>query len=191
MSPGVRVSNSFFFIHGAFYLTGCLLPFFSQTKSCFSALLFELTCHESSPLFYPLAPSLAASTAISIEWYSDSPCPLDLSFETLGLCWATALPDQPPPPDHLENHLVWVDSTKMIPLACCRMSLECLVGTRKFLTTLVTLSLQLWNLTGTALEGYTWGHVGCWRTLSSSKGQRVSLLEGNRIQQHDHRCHMN
>jgi hypothetical protein len=29
-SPTVRVSNSFFFIHGAFHLAGCLLPFFSQ-----------------------------------------------------------------------------------------------------------------------------------------------------------------
>jgi hypothetical protein len=28
---------------------------------------------------------------------------------------------------------------------CCRMSLERLVGTLKFLTTLVTLSLQLWK----------------------------------------------
>jgi hypothetical protein len=27
-----------------------------------------------------------------------------------------ALPDQPSPPDHLENHLIWVDLTKMAPL---------------------------------------------------------------------------
>jgi hypothetical protein len=50
-----------------------------------------------------------------------------------------ALPDQPPPPDHLENHLIRVDSIKMIPLACPRMSLERLVGTHKFPSTLVTL----------------------------------------------------
>jgi hypothetical protein len=56
-----------------------------------------------------------------------------------------ALPDQPPPPDHLKNQLIWVDSIKVIPLACCRMSLERLVETRKFPTTLVTLSFQLWN----------------------------------------------
>jgi hypothetical protein len=40
------------------------------------------------------------------------------------------------------------------------MFLERLVGTRKFLTTLVTLLLQLWNSTGTALEvthEATWG----------------------------------
>ncbi len=29
---------------------------------------------------------------------------------------ATALPDQPSPPGRLENHLIWVDLTKMIPL---------------------------------------------------------------------------
>jgi hypothetical protein len=38
------------------------------------------------------------------------------NFETLGLHWATAQPDQPPPPDHLKNHLIWVDSIKVIPL---------------------------------------------------------------------------
>jgi hypothetical protein len=57
---------------------------------------------------------MAALAAISLEWQPDSP--LALSFETLGLRWAAALPDQPPPPDHLENHLIWVDSIKMIPL---------------------------------------------------------------------------
>ncbi len=40
----------------------------------------------------------------------------------------------------------------MIPLAWCRMSLERIIGTRNFPTTIVTLSLQLWNLTGTAPE---------------------------------------
>jgi hypothetical protein len=60
-------------------------------------------------------------------------------------CRASALLDQPPPPDHLENHLIWVDSIKVIDLACYRMYFERLVGTRKIPTTLVTLSLQLWN----------------------------------------------
>ncbi len=32
-------------------------------------------------------------------------------------------------PDHLENHLIWVDSIKVIPpLALSNMSLECIVG---------------------------------------------------------------
>jgi hypothetical protein len=44
-----------------------------------------------------------------------------------------------------------VDLIKVIPLACCRMFLERLVGASKFLTTLVTLSLQLWDQTGFAL----------------------------------------
>ncbi len=80
-------------------------------------------------LLGPLAPHLAALTTVSLEWESDSS--LALSFETLGLCWASALLDQPPPPDHLENHLIWVDSIKVIPLACCRMSFEHLVGTSR------------------------------------------------------------
>ncbi len=61
--------------------------------------------------------------------------------------------DQPSLPDHLENRLIWVDSTKVIPpLAWCRMSFECIVGIHNLPATLVTLSLQLWNLTGTAWE---------------------------------------
>jgi hypothetical protein len=43
------------------------------------------------------------------------------------------------------EHLIWVDSIPVIPLAWCRMSLERLLGPRKFPTTLVTLSLQLWS----------------------------------------------
>jgi hypothetical protein len=39
----------------------------------------------------------------------------------------------------------------VIPLGCCRMSLERLVGTCKFPTTLVTLSLQLLIYTGVVL----------------------------------------
>ncbi len=93
--------------------------------------------------FGPLAPRLAALTTVHL---SDSrTVPLALSFETLGLPWASALPDQPPPPNHLKNHLIWVDSIMVIPLACCRMSFECLAGTRRFPTTFVTLPLQLWN----------------------------------------------
>ncbi len=38
----------------------------------------------------------------------------------------------PAPPDHLKNPLISVDSNKVIPLACCRMSFERLVGTHKF-----------------------------------------------------------
>jgi hypothetical protein len=38
------------------------------------------------------------------------------------------------------------------PLAWCRMSLERIEGTRNLPASLVTSSLQLWNLAGTALE---------------------------------------
>jgi hypothetical protein len=78
----------------------------------------------------------------------------------IGSTAQLALLDQPPPPDHLENHLIWVVSTKVIPMVCCRISLDRFVGTCKFPTTLVTLSLQLWNSTGTALgvtHEATWG----------------------------------
>jgi hypothetical protein len=59
---------------------------------------------------------------------------LALSFETLGLHWASTLLDLPPPPDHLENHLMWVDTIKVIPLACCRMSFELLVVNYRLLS---------------------------------------------------------
>ncbi len=106
---------SFIHIHIDFTLTFCNKNFWSL-ESAF--LLFELWCFFSGP--WPLV------------WDSWPP----LSFAIL---------EQPPPPDHLENHLIWADSIRVIPLACCRMSLELLSGPCKFPNTLVTLSLQLWN----------------------------------------------
>jgi hypothetical protein len=88
-------------------------------------------------LYLELWPPSGCHGCCPLGWQPDSP--LALSFETL---LSFALLDQPPPPDHLENHLISVDSIKVIPLACCRMSLERLVGTYEFLSTLVTLSLQ-------------------------------------------------
>jgi hypothetical protein len=93
-------------------------------------------------LFGPLAPCLAASAIayLSSNWAVSWPLVLRL------LAFAELCSTGPAsPPEHLENHLIWVDSIKVIPLACCRMSLERLVGSRNFPTTLVTLSLQLWN----------------------------------------------
>jgi hypothetical protein len=67
-SPGVGVSNSFFFISGAFSLVVCVSPFFSQTKSCLSAL-YSLSKHVmSSSFIWPTGPHLAASTTVSLEW---------------------------------------------------------------------------------------------------------------------------
>jgi hypothetical protein len=104
-SSGARVNSSFclsvvFFSGGlAFALSrlGLELLF----SSCFLSWHFVRVAF----LFGPLAPRLPASTAVSLEWQWDSP--FNPSFETLGLRWATALADQPPPPDHLENHLIW------------------------------------------------------------------------------------
>jgi hypothetical protein len=86
-----------------------------------------------------MAPRLAASAVAHLSGSPTVPWPFVWDYWHL---LSFTLPDQPPPPDRLETHLIWVDSIKVIPLACCRMSLECLVGTRKFPTTLVTLSLQ-------------------------------------------------
>jgi hypothetical protein len=88
-----------------------------------------VNCHESSSLFGPLAPHLAAS--VVAHWGGNRIVPWPLVWD----CWPSlsfALPDQPPPPDHCENHLIWVDSIQVIPLACCRMSLESLEEHVKF-----------------------------------------------------------
>ncbi len=96
-------------------------------------------CHESSPFIWPSGPPSGCLGCCSLEWQ------WPLVWDSWPLL-SFALPDQPPPPDHLENHLIWVDSIKVIPLAWCRMSLERVVGTCKIPTTLVMLSLQLWIL---------------------------------------------
>ncbi len=105
-------------------------------------LFLLVNCRESSSLFSPLASRLAAS--VVAHWGGNWTVPWPLVWDS----WpplSFALPDQPPPPDHRENHLIWVDSILVIPLAWNRMSLELPAGTRKFPTTLVTLWLQLWS----------------------------------------------
>jgi hypothetical protein len=47
-----------------------------------------------------------------------------LSFEILGLRWASALPDPPPPLDHVKNHLIWVDSMRWSPWLAAGCSLS-------------------------------------------------------------------
>ncbi len=101
-------------------------------------------------LFGPLAPHLAASAVA--HWGGSRtetvPWPLVLKLLASAELCSTGPASPAALPDHLENHLIWVDSNKVIPLACCRMSFDRLLGTRKFPTTLVTLSLQLWNWIG-------------------------------------------
>ncbi len=111
---GDRVSSSFLLVV-FFFLWG--LPFaLVQLGLELLSSYFPLSRYfvRVALLSNSLASRLAASNAISLEQKSDSP--FNPSFDTLGLCWAMALPDQPPPPDHLENHLIWVDLTKMVPL---------------------------------------------------------------------------
>ncbi len=88
-----------------------------QCRAAFSSLFFKYICHESSPFIWPSGPLSGCLGCCSLEWQPDST--LAFSFETLGLRLSFALPDQPPLPYHLENHLIWVDSIKVIPLACC------------------------------------------------------------------------
>jgi hypothetical protein len=56
------------------------------------------------------------------------------------------------------------------PSAWSRMSFERIVGTSNLLATLVTLSLQLWNLTVTALEHLVWGKKAARGFYDFSKG---------------------
>jgi hypothetical protein len=51
------------------------------------------------------------------------------------------------------------------PLAWCRMSLECIVGTCNLLATLVTLSLQLWKVTGKRSDMIDMSHQSWWGLL--------------------------
>ncbi len=107
-----------------------------QCRAPFSSLSFSKYVVRVAFLFGPLAPRLAASAFAHLSGNWTVPWPLFLRLTaSAGLC--STRPASPPDP--LENHLIWVDSIKV----CCRMSLECLVGTRKFPTTLVTLSLHL------------------------------------------------
>ncbi len=106
--------------------------------------------------------------------------PFNPSFETLGLGWATALPEQPPPPDHLKN--IWSEWTwsRWSPLSCCRMSLEHIVGTQNIPAALSTLCFWFWNLTSNVLCG--WQEAT--KLLEGSFGSerlRVCLLERKEI----------
>ncbi len=78
IDPQFRVSVISFY-PWCFSSGGLHFAFFTQTKSCFSALLFfSKYAVWVALLFSPLAPRLAASTSASLEGQSDSP--LALSF---------------------------------------------------------------------------------------------------------------
>ncbi len=129
----------FLFSQSLLSLAGCLLPNCASSQSCFKLCFLLVGCHESSSLFGLLAPHLVAS--VVAHWGGNRTAPWPLVWDS----WpplSCALPDQLPPPDNRENHLIWVDSILVIPLAWCRMSLECPVGTNKFPTTLMIPSLQ-------------------------------------------------
>ncbi len=132
-----------FFIRCAFLWQAAFGPFWFKQRAAFQLSFSFVNVSSEQPFYLAYCPPVwlprllftwvVVGQALG-PWFWDSWPPL--SF---------ALLDQPPLPDYLENHLIWVDSIKVIPLACCRMSLERLVGTYEFLATVVTLSLQLWN----------------------------------------------
>ncbi len=99
-----------------------------QCRAAFSSLSFCKYVVRVALLFGPLPPRprLAASAVAHLSGSWTVPWPLVWdSWPPLSF----ALSNQPSLPDHLENNLIWVDSTKVIPLASCRMSLERLIGT--------------------------------------------------------------
>jgi hypothetical protein len=119
-------------------LAGCLCPTVFQSE-LIQVLFLLANYHESSSLFWPSGPSIWLPRLLPIGVATGQS--LGPSFWDSWPPLSFALPDQPPPPDHRKNHLIWVDSIPVIPLAWGRMSLERLVGSRKLPTTLVSLSM--------------------------------------------------
>ncbi len=128
MSPGVRV-NSSFFLSVVLFIWQAAFALFQSNLELFSGSPFLSKYFVRAALFIrPTGPPSGYLDCCLIGVAVRQ----SLSFEALGLRWATALSDLPPPPYRLENHLIWVDSTKRSPLAWCRMSLERIVGTPQF-----------------------------------------------------------
>ncbi len=76
--PESRV-KIFLFYPWCFSLAGCLFPFFSQAKSCFSAFPFWVNSHEISPFIRPTGPPLWLPQLLShLSGIRTVPCPLAL-----------------------------------------------------------------------------------------------------------------
>ncbi len=122
-----------------------IVPWSCDWLDWFSLIIIIIIMVSNSLLHHPLRKSSFFLVAVGIFlvgclfvqfgevlWLSRTVFQLSpwvsLAFEILVLRWATALPDQHPPPDQLENLLIWVDAIKVIPLAYYRMSLEFIVG---------------------------------------------------------------
>jgi hypothetical protein len=116
--PRERVSNSFIVAVKHFSSGLPFCPSLIKPLGClelFSSSPLRVDPGESSPLTRPPCP-LPGRLDCHLIGMVVGEGPFNPSFETHVLRWAMALPDQPPPPDHLENHQVWVDSIKVIPL---------------------------------------------------------------------------
>jgi hypothetical protein len=127
-SPGARVSSSFFFICGVcvvqlsffekmFHKSSRFIRPTGPPSGCLNCYLFGFwSGSQTIPLtkVLRLLPPLNGSTRpASPAWLSQGPSDLSgLDQDDPPLAWCSP----PPPPDWLEDHLIWVDSTKMTPL---------------------------------------------------------------------------
>ncbi len=98
------------------------------------------------------------------HWSGSQTVPVTLVLRLLASAELQLYQTSLPPPDHLENNLIWVDSTRMIPLSYCRMSYERLLGSHNF--PIIAIMEFDWYCSW----GYTWGHMGCWGTYHPPKG---------------------
>ncbi len=137
-----RVISVFLFLNCCAFFGGLPFALLCFQSELLWALFLLANCRESSSLFWPFGPPTSCLGCCPPGWQPDSPLALSLRLLASAELCSTGPAS---PPDHRENHLIWVDSIPVIPLAWSRMSLERLVGTRKIPTTLVTLSLQLWS----------------------------------------------
>jgi hypothetical protein len=169
--PGARVSSSFLsvvffsgglpFVLDSVRLRAVVQPFIQPTgllSGCLDCCLIGLVVRHS---------------------------PFNTSFEALGLCWATALLDQPPPPDRLENHLICVDSTKMIPFGLMQdvpwvysRNLQSPGYSRDTIIAIMELDWYSTGTLGMRKQSY-------WGVLWFFKRPLVSLLEKHRNRHHD------
>ncbi len=83
LHPEFTVSDLSFLSVVLFLFQATFCPFSVRQRAAFSSPFLSKCVARVALLFGLLAPCLAASTTVSLEWQSDSP--FALSFETLGL----------------------------------------------------------------------------------------------------------
>ncbi len=92
-------------------------PFSVKQRAAFQLSLLSKYVVRIAHFFGPLTPIWLPQLLSHLSGGRTVPWPLDLRLLASAelLLYQTSLP----PPNYLENHLIWVDSIKVIPLACC------------------------------------------------------------------------